>query len=449
MSGTRTSACAYSRGPVVLAAACGVTLAMLAASVASQQATGTAAPSAASDGHVLTLRQAIRQALQRNPNRLRASHQVTAVGYERDAAEWARYPTLSVDAAPRFASTQSANVATPSTVVRLEQPLWAGGRIDAQIDAARLLVSAAESAEAETRQRLTEQTAAAYIGWMGAADRVRIAREGAEVFSTLLEYVRKRQAEGLASAADVAIASARYGAARAQTSELRGALERARAELVSLTLNPAFSEGVAVGVPAYAGRGIEETRLAYLEQSPLVAQRRHESESAAAQVQVRKGLLQPRLALRLEHLSGQNAAFGASSDSRAMLVLQYTPEPGLASYSGFQAAGSRREAARAQQLADENEVQLRANTHWAEYTAARLEAEDAEPQVAALDVASASFMRQFQAGRKSWLEVLNTQRETLDATLALSRARTARDQAALRMMVNTASVQPWLDGLPK
>jgi len=30
----------------------------------------------------------------------------------------------------------------------------------------------------------------------------------------------------------------------------------------------------------------------------------------------------------------------------------------------------------------------------------------------------ASFMRQFEAGRKSWLEILNTQREVVDSRIA-------------------------------
>ena len=61
----------------------------------------------------------------------------------------------------------------------------------------------------------------------------------------------------------------------------------------------------------------------------------------------------------------------------------------------------------------------------------------------------ASFMRQFEAGRKSWLEILNTQREVVDSRIALSRAQTARDQAGLRLMVNTGTFWSWLENLPR
>lgn len=393
---------------------------------------------------VLSLRQALAEAMLRHPLRARAGHEVAAAGFQREAAEWARFPTLSVEA-----TGGQTSAAAPATVLRIEQPLWAGGRIDAQIDSARQLVSAAEAAEAETRQRLAEQTAVAYVGWMGAAERVDVAVKAAELFAGLVGYVRRREAQGLASAADTAIATARYGYIQALASELRGALERARAELAALTLNSSFVSGVPVSVPEYPERTVAQIEQAYLDLSPLVAQRRAEAESARAQVLVRQGQMLPRLALRLERVSGLSAALGTGEESRALLVLQFAPEPGLASYSGFRAAGSRLEAALAQSAADENDVRLRARTHWSDYVASRLQVKEIEPQVAALETASASFMRQFEVGRKTWLEVLNTRRETVDARLALSRARTARDQSALRLMVNTGTFWPWLESLPR
>src|SRR5207248_6987677 len=157
----------------------------------------------------LSLRQAVAEAVLRNPNRVRAAHGVTAAGYERDAAEWGRFPTVSVDAG---ASNNSRSIA-PTSTVRVEQPLWAGGRIDGQIDSARAQVSAAGLADLDTRRRLAEETAVAYVGWMDAAARVDIARESAGALSDLVKYVRRRESEGLASAADVSIGRARSSSA--------------------------------------------------------------------------------------------------------------------------------------------------------------------------------------------------------------------------------------------
>src|SRR5436305_12896958 len=71
----------------------------------------------------LSLRQAVAEAVLRNPNRVRAAHEVTAAGYERDAAEWGRFPTASVAAG---ASNNPRPIA-PNSTVRVEHPLRARG----------------------------------------------------------------------------------------------------------------------------------------------------------------------------------------------------------------------------------------------------------------------------------------------------------------------------------
>jgi adhesin transport system outer membrane protein len=235
-----------------------------------------------------------------------------------------------------------------------------------------------------------------------------------------------------------------------QAADLRGALERSRAELENLLTIP-IERGVAVTVPPYPQRDIAEVESLYLTGSHLAAQRRAEVESARAQVAVRQGGMLPKLALRLERLAYQNQgnAALANNDTRVMLVLQFAPEAGLASYSGYQAAGSRVDAALAQLAADENDIRLRARTNWADYNSTRQQVNELEPQVAAIEAASASYTRQFEAGRKSWLDVLNTHRETIESRLALSRARTTRDQASTRLMINTAGLGTWLEAQPR
>ncbi len=136
-----TIGCYRDRSMVKLAQwiALAIALGVCARAYAQQPASGT-----------LSLKRAVLEALERNPNRVRASRDRDAAVFQRDSAEWARYPTLMMDAGTGRAS----NTPVPTTTVRVEQPLWAGGRIDAQIDSARALLSAAGEAESDTRRAL-------------------------------------------------------------------------------------------------------------------------------------------------------------------------------------------------------------------------------------------------------------------------------------------------------
>jgi adhesin transport system outer membrane protein len=56
-----------------------------------------------------------------------------------------------------------------------------------------------------------------------------------------------------------------------------------------------------------------------------------------------------------------------------------------------------------------------------------------EAAVQAVEETLASFMRQYDAGRKSWIDVLNTQREVSDARQQLQSLRTAWQENTLRV----------------
>jgi len=389
----------------------------------------------------LTLRDAVTLAVTSNPTRVKAANEITAAGFEHETALWARFPTVSIDAS----STGSRTAGSASTTVRADQPLWTGGRITGQIESTKALLTAAQLAESDTRRKLAEDTSVAYINWMYAQERIEIARGGVDQLAALLQYARRREAEGLASAADVAIGVARHGSVLAQIEDLKGAVDNARAQLEALVVSR-VSQGTRVSVPPVSASAVEEAEKAYLDLSQLILQRRSEVESARAQADVRKSQMYPKVLLRAEYLTYQNSAL--SNDSRASVVVQFTPDAGLASYSSYQAAATRIDSALAQLAADENATRLRARTNSSDYSAARRQVEELTPQVQALESAASSFMRQFEAGRKTWLDVLNTHKETLEARLSLSRATNSRDVAALRLMVNNGSFARWL-GVPE
>ncbi len=403
---------------------------------------GTAAESAQvqETARTLSLRDAVTLAVTNNPTRVKAANEITAASFEHETALWARFPTVSVDAS----SSASRTAGAASTTLRADQPLWTGGRITGQIESTKALLTAAQLAESDTRRKLAEDTSVAYVNWMYAQERIEIARAGVDQLASLLQYARRREKEGLASAADVAIGVARHGSVLAQIEDLKGAVDNARAQLEALVVTR-VSQGARVSVPPVSANAIEEAEKAYLGLSQLIAQRRSEVESTRSQADVRKSQMYPKVLLRAEHFTYQNSAL--SNDSRATVVLQFTPDAGLASYSAYQAAASRIDSALAQLAADENATRLRARTNSSDYTAARRQVEELTPQVQALESAASSFMRQFEAGRKTWLDVLNTHKETLEAKISLSRATNARDAAALRLMVNGGSFAQWL-GVP-
>lgn len=383
-----------------------------------------------------TLRQAYEEAQARHPSVAVSIAERAAAGHALESAKWARYPSLTTEVARGNSSGGDVGV------VRIDQPLWTGGRISGQIEGAQAQQAAAVEGESEARRAMAEQVAVTYLGWLGAEARLAIAVDGRAVFERLLATVRRREAAGAAAQSDVSIALGRYAAAAAQREQLAAELERTRAELQALVVgNLGTPVDVSVAAPVAAQADVMETL--YLAVSPTMARRRAEQEAAQAAWRVASAATWPTVGVRLQQQRGFGGAVVDSSAS-LQLTLQYAPGAGLGAVSAADAALSRVHAAAEQVRVAEIDTRLRARAHWLEHESARRQIVELRPQIDALQSTADSYLRQFDAGRRGWIDVLNVYREALDARIALSRLETLRAQSALRMMANTGELLPWI-----
>jgi adhesin transport system outer membrane protein len=431
----------------VATAACGAALAQAPAGAPDAQAPVRVTVTASSLAAVptYTLRAAVADALAHSPTVAAAGADRVTAGYLRETAEWGRYPTLSAEIAPGVFSSQARS---DSRLLRLDQPLWAGGRIDGAINQAQAQERSAQLGETEVRRGIVEQTAVTYLAWSGAQERLRIAAEGRTVFERLLAYVKRREAAGAAARSDISVAQARLASTAVQREQLLAESERARSDLQALVAGSVAGEPLTLEVPGVVLAGADTAEAEYLSRSNVVAQRNAEVEAARAAAAVRRGESMPRLSLRLERQQSVSGGVSIPSDNRVMLALSFTPEAGLAAFSSVKAAQSRIEAAQDQVRAAELDVRQRARTHLTDQQSAERQIAELQPQIESLQFTADSYMRQFEAGRRSWIEVLNTFREVLDTRVALSRARTQHAQSALHLMGNTGALSSWIETTP-
>lgn len=382
----------------------------------------------------LTLREAVRQALATHPEVRQSRAERETADQLLRTAQWGRYPSLSVDAGV----LDSANRAP---TVRLQQPVWAGGRIDAAIEGGEARARAAERGTEATRQSLAESVGVAFVRVSGSQERVRLSIEAMAELRELAALIGRRAAGGLASSADQRLAEARLDQAQAQHRELQAALLRARSELAAL-LSADVDAIEPTGFTSLPFDSVEALTDAVLAGSPARAQRIAEVEAARADARVRRGQLFPLAVVRLERgpVLSSNV-----TDNRAMLALQYQSDPGLAGWSAYQASAARIDAALAQVATIELDLRLKARSIWIEAESAAAQQTSLRALVEANEATVASFLRQYDAGRRGWLDVLNAQRELSDSRLALSRAVSTRLEASLRALGASGRLLPALD----
>lgn len=375
----------------------------------------------------LPWREVLQSALAGHPQVRARQASLAGAQADREAAQWRRYPTPTVEAGSLGGSS--------TRTLRLDQPLWAGGRIDAGIAGAGRREEAADAAIEEARRELVLQALTAISDAARQDERLQVARRSLADHDRLLSLIQRRVAQEVSPAADESLARSRRALAANDVSLALQGQRNALAQLAQLAGQP-LSELDAAGYPQAAQAAATPEPPAppqaqALAASPTLRRLRAEAEAALADVDVKRAERWPQVVLRVEQLRG------AVHDTRAGVVLSYQPGSGLAAQAGVAGALARSEAAREAIAAAERDLTQRVAQEWTDGRAARERLQTADLVRSSAAEVAESYTRQYVVGRKSWLDVLNAVREASQAELAWVDTRHQAWLSALRLRVLT------------
>lgn len=333
--------------------------------------------------------------------------ELQAKGYLVDAAQAQRYPSLSAQTATYDNSTR------PSSW-RARQALWAFGRIESGQRYAEADQSAAAADLLRLERQVQDQTAVAYAKVQGAKARLKVAQDTEAALDRLYQQIQRRERGELASMADVRLALARFTQARAQTYRYQGEWALSKTELLALTQNlvdtepdvPATTTTLPQGtalqdeVAAQAADLLLKTRLAVLAQMDI------EREKAAAM---------PTVYLQADRYINQ-PTYGTQTITGVVLEGNLD-NMGFGTLGRSRAAGARLQAAQDDLQATRIELIRQVSSL---ETNRDLQVQLLSAQAQSVQQAKdllASYQRQYEAGSKAWLDVLNMQRELSDQQL--------------------------------
>ncbi|MES2759890.1 MAG: TolC family protein [Pseudomonadota bacterium] len=358
---------------------------------------------------------------------------------EHDGAQWQRFPSVSVE-------TAAANGGANSGVVRIEQPLWTGGRISAAIDAASSRVDASGAALEEERLVIALRVIAAYTEAMRQQGRQKYARAGVAEHQKLLSLIRRRVDREVSTLTDQSLAESRMLQALNEESTATEGLSNALARLTQLAGAP-VAETYPLEMPSAPGSMADAVSQA-LFHSPVLRRLGHDEATAEAEIAQRRSAYKPQLSVRLERNVGTQFIDGRPNETRAMLVLQAQPGAGLSAMSAVNASTARREAVRLAREAAARDIGERVTLDWNEALAARQRLVNAS---LSRDMSSAvfdSYTRQYVIGRKTWNDVLNAVREATQSQFALEDTRAQAVAATLRLRAQSGTLTPFQQSPP-
>ncbi len=385
--------------------------------------------SAAADG----LREALQATLQNYPAVAGQEAQVDAKRHAADAVRSQRYPTLTAQAEQYGEGGRSAageDLSQPY-ILRIRQPIWAFGRIDNNIAVANAEVSTQRADLLRVRRQLVEDTAAAYATVRGSQQHIDIARQNVTQHEELFAQIQRRVAGQLASSADERLAAARLSDARAQLERAISEWEGSRDDLLGFTQVAVNTDEPVPADLLELGDSTDLIERA-IDQSAEVAVKQRQMGQAELEVDQARTASMPTIYLQAARYYDQP---GLNDDSQASVVFEASLD-GL----GLAAKGRTAEAAADHVAATQDlalaKVELTRQIKQLQRNRL-LQTQLIELQTASLsDLESllASYQRQYESGTKSWLDLLNVQRELFEQKRQLVQAQTDWQIYSLRLL---------------
>ena len=384
----------------------------------------------------MDLRVIIESAIQTHPSTQaqRALREGAAVDVRTARQQFLPTPSVSIDSVQANPSDPIYRGNATVQTYRLQQPLWTGGRLSAGLDKAQAFAQAAEFAHEEAAQQLALRAVQAWGEWHSASLKAVALQASEATHQRLYEQVQRRLAHGASAAVELELTEGRLAQTRAQVQAVQAQLRSARLKVAQLIGEPVEAQpprqSLRYLVPEPA---LLEEQV--LQRSPTLLKQLAQMQAQQAELSERRAELWPEVYLRVERMNSHYDSTTMSSIgvTRYSIGLNTRLGAGLSTLTALESFERRMEAAQAELESNRRNLREQVQTDWEQWRSLQTRIPALQRSLQATQATAEAWDRQFLAGRKSWLEVMNTARELMQAELELADAQSAQIQLTWRL----------------
>ena len=319
-----------------------------------------------------------------------------------DIARWGYFPTPSVNI-----SGSSSNA---STTLRLDQPLWAGGKIDASRDKAKALNDEANFSYALSQFNLIEDYLNALQKYLQAQNKIDILNVSVTELKSMMETVDRMIIAGELSVADKNLLNTIISDVYSSLEITQAEFDVAKIQLEILTgykvrCNIASAEKEIFPDKINLELLVNETLNSHPELKILTAQ----IEAAKADVDSAESKLWPTLKLRGEHTKGSLYKSNDSNkeDSLIYLMLEMSTGAGASALNNIERSKINVLKVKSQKLSKEKVIVDQLMNNYTRFVAVKTNIELLSNDIKIAEKVYESNKRLFFLQQKKWLDVVN------------------------------------------
>ncbi|MBI1327973.1 MAG: TolC family outer membrane protein [Alphaproteobacteria bacterium] len=362
-------------------------------------------------------------------------------GYRPTITADASVTQISVDEDP---GTEEDNLAKEFGVV-LSEPLYRGGRTVASTSQARELIKAQEWDLATTEQSVLLSAVQVYLNVLRDRSLLQLAEKNRETIAKELEATDARFEVGELTKTDTSQARARLSDAEANVTSARGNLKSSEASFREITgmrvEKLAFPTQYPFSIPESLDSAVQNT----LAGNTSLKTATHVHQAAKAGIGAISGALLPEVALVGSLGQSYDPGLGTIDEERSAAI-------GIQAVMPLYEAGSTRSRVRESKyvanqrfydvLDAERQVRDQIISAWEDYRASQANIVSRRAQVDANRVAREGVLEESRVGERTVLDVLDAERELLDAEVGLVTAQRDAIFAAYQLAAIAGELTP-------
>ncbi len=330
----------------------------------------------------------------------------------------------------------------------IRQPLWTGGRLTANVNQAIFDDKAAMEFVFEQQNKIAKDTIDAWQNYVTAVAMQRVYEDNLKQLATFEAMMQRRVAQGVSAKIELDLMSNRilqqqnaYQAAKEQ--------EKIAVSRLEQMIGEGFSAGVAYSLPPLETltRQAKKEAKRYEKmvfddasfRNATVVKEFYQVESAKQGLLSDKASNYPSVYAEYTHTLDHETK---ENDDYFMVGMNYEPGSGFANLSLNKATEAKIESLKQSEEASRRTVLEKIQTTYQKFVSAKDKEISLIATKAGNQIVVASYRRQFIAGRKSWLEVLNALREQNDNKIELVKARATMLGTFYNLQVDLG-MMPW------
>lgn len=399
-----------------------------------------------------SLRSAVRHALNNHPEISALKYNRKAIGQELEAARGLWRPTVDVVAkAGGYVDTNTTQELYEISAI-LSQPLFDGGRGSFEKERQTERVKSANNRLADTANAIALRVTQAYTEVQRSYAIQSAAKRNLRALRNIAYLVNRRVSGGKGDRGEAAQAIARVAAAKAALAEASQRVRDAYALYITVVGHRPRKLTSRSPRLSYMPRSLNRAISASRRHSPKILALRHDALAARAAIGTAKSFLLPKLNLEVSGKYANELKGTSSRDAhgQAVVSLKWNLYNGGISAARVQEAKYRASESQALSRVATLNIEKEVRLSWSARLAARDRSAYLRRQLSANRSSLSVQKRQFEAGKRTLLDILDTQNEVFTAETALkteiyvAKYNTYRILAAVGRLVTSLNI-----GLPQ